>query len=199
MLQAVSAYKNVICGGKGSEKKFFWLCCDPSLCWKSLICWRSDFTNSAVSSAAWSKRCQFRNSLGRLSDCPYTSSAVIPWMSSFQAERIPRSTVDKVSLQRVSLWHIIAALSWRCRRSTKPFVHGWYAVILRWVVPNTQLICLNRYNSNTATTLSLPDMWRMSVVNYRNCRGEHYFSSWRRKWLAYGLCIWWTIFLLPYV
>lgn len=115
---------------------------------KFLLCSRNYFTNSTASSAAWSERCQLRNSPERCSDCPYTSSGAIPWIFSFQVEWIPRSTVDKVLVQRVPSWHVIAALSWRCKHSTKPFADGWYAVVLRWVVPKTQFKCMNRYDSN---------------------------------------------------
>ena len=58
------------------------------------------------------------------------------------------------SAQWVGLgWHLRAAFSWQCRRSMKPSVIGWYAVVWIRLYPKS---CIKSANSNWDTKLRNP-------------------------------------------
>ncbi|KAJ8895721.1 hypothetical protein PR048_001058 [Dryococelus australis] len=84
--------------------------------------------NSLQSPAHW-------NSPRSSSGCPYTMSAEDMRMSSLQAALIPRRMVGKMSTQCSVMWQHMAALSYRCMRSTMPLAAGWNAVVLKRVMP----------------------------------------------------------------
>ena len=78
------------------------------------------------------------NSPGSWRVVPYTSSAEQHWRSSFMVVQIPSMIEGRSKFQWVG-WDLAVSEFFNCRwkRSTKPFEHGWYAVVVMWWQPKS--------------------------------------------------------------
>ncbi len=87
---------------------------------------------------------------------PYTSSAAEQFKSSFGAVRMPSKTHGSSSSQ---LWLVsrVCKVEFRCRwkRSTRPFVCGWYAVVYCCLVPRGLAMVVHKLDMNCEPLLEV--------------------------------------------
>ena len=98
------------------------------------------FLTKAVSGYSVRASAGWRNSPGKRSVVPYTSSAGEQSGPTLQDERMPSSTIGSSDIQVGFVVRALSeALSCRCKRSTIPFACGWYAVVLLCEMPSSLL------------------------------------------------------------
>jgi len=119
----------------------------PSIGRKSSKRRRNSFTKLAPSFRFPNGFC-IRNCPGSRSGPPYTSSAAVACGSSLHAARMPSRTIGSTCVHLLLAWYLIAAFRCRWNLSTMPFVCGWYAAVLKWVVPISSFNWRKRYDSN---------------------------------------------------